>query len=158
MSFSSLKIWNECPYKFKLNYIDKIKEFRGNIYTAFGTAMHEVCEKVMTREWKNEHASEKFQQSFSKEYKNLDNEIKLNTKQKLLKEMFSQGTTLAPLAIPALMDRFNSFRVFSSEEDLYEPIVEFEKEDYDFKGFIDLVIQTEDGKYHIIDWKTCSWG
>ena len=27
-----------------------------------------------------------------------------------------------------------------------------------FKGFIDLVIQTEDGKYHVIDWKTCSWG
>ena len=21
-----------------------------------------------------------------------------------------------------------------------------------------MVIQTEDGKYHIIDWKTCSWG
>ncbi len=30
--------------------------------------------------------------------------------------------------------------------------------DYDFKGFIDVVIKTPDGKYHIIDWKTCSWG
>ncbi len=28
----------------------------------------------------------------------------------------------------------------------------------DFKGFIDLVIKTPDGKYHVIDWKTCSWG
>ena len=37
-------------------------------------------------------------------------------------------------------------------------VPEFEKEDIDFKGFIDLVLQTEDGKYHIIDWKTCSWG
>ena len=27
-----------------------------------------------------------------------------------------------------------------------------------FKGFIDLVVKTPDGKYHIIDWKTCSWG
>lgn len=27
-----------------------------------------------------------------------------------------------------------------------------------FKGFIDLVIKTDDGKYHVIDWKTCSWG
>ena len=26
------------------------------------------------------------------------------------------------------------------------------------KGFIDLVIKTDDGKYHVIDWKTCSWG
>ena len=30
--------------------------------------------------------------------------------------------------------------------------------DLKFKGFIDLVIKTQDGKYHIIDWKTCSWG
>ena len=27
-----------------------------------------------------------------------------------------------------------------------------------FKGFIDLVIKTPDQKYHVIDWKTCSWG
>ena len=27
-----------------------------------------------------------------------------------------------------------------------------------FKGYIDLVIKTTDGKYHVIDWKTCSWG
>ena len=27
-----------------------------------------------------------------------------------------------------------------------------------FKGFIDLVLKTADGKYHIIDWKSCSWG
>ena len=27
-----------------------------------------------------------------------------------------------------------------------------------FKGYIDFVIKTTDGKYHIIDWKTCSWG
>jgi len=27
-----------------------------------------------------------------------------------------------------------------------------------FKGFIDLIVRTGDGKYHIIDWKTCSWG
>ena len=31
-------------------------------------------------------------------------------------------------------------------------------EDYNFKGFIDAVIKTSDGKYHIMDWKSCSWG
>ena len=30
ISFSELKIWNECPYKHKLVYIDKIKEFKGS--------------------------------------------------------------------------------------------------------------------------------
>ena len=31
-------------------------------------------------------------------------------------------------------------------------------DDIKFKGFIDLVIKTPDQKYHVIDWKTCSWG
>ena len=39
-----------------------------------------------------------------------------------------------------------------------EEIDEFDSYGRKFKGFIDLVIKTEDGKYHIIDWKTCSWG
>jgi len=158
ISFSSLKMWNECPYKFKLSYIDYIKKFKGNVYTAFGSAMHEVCEKVLIGEWKESDVSRKFQESFATIYKELEKNIKENTDTKLLKDMFAQGTDLAPLPIPALKEFFGKFEIISSEENLFEPIVEFEKDDYDFKGFIDLVIQTPDGKYHIIDWKTCSWG
>ena len=47
------------------------------------------------------------------------------------------------------------------EEQLYEeiePPENFPIGDKKFKGFIDLIIKTEDGKYNIIDWKTCSWG
>ena len=47
--------------------------------------------------------------------------------------------------------------MISVEEQLFEEIKEFNL-DTKFKGFIDLVIKTPDGKYHIIDWKTCSWG
>ena len=45
VSFSALKNWNQCPYYYKITYVDKIKKFVGNHYTAFGTAVHEVCEK-----------------------------------------------------------------------------------------------------------------
>ena len=38
------------------------------------------------------------------------------------------------------------------------PISELEGTNYNFKGYIDLVLKTNDGKIHIIDWKTCSWG
>ena len=47
ISFSELKIWNECPYKHKLVYLEKVKEFKGNEHTAFGTAMHHVCENLV---------------------------------------------------------------------------------------------------------------
>ncbi|MAH37998.1 MAG: hypothetical protein CMG95_03275, partial [Marinovum sp.] len=52
---------------------------------------------------------------------------------------------------------FGEYEVFSVEEQLYEEIKD-SNTGYNFKGFIDLVIRTSDGKFHIIDWKTCSWG
>ena len=60
--------------------------------------------------------------------------------------------------LPKLKEHFQSFEVVSVEEQLLEPITEFDSYDTNFKGFIDLVIKTGDDKYHIIDWKSCSWG
>jgi hypothetical protein len=46
ISYSELKNWDFCPFYHKLTYVDKIKIFEGNVYTAFGTALHETCEKL----------------------------------------------------------------------------------------------------------------
>ena len=146
ISFSALKLWNECPFKYKLHYKDKISSFLGNAYTAFGSAMHTVCEKTLLGEWEISESGRKFQLSFAEEFKSLPLEIKNESDKKLIKSMFSQGTSLAPLAIPYLKEYFGEFEIISSEEQLFEPIVEFEEEDYDFKGFIDLVLKTSDGK------------
>ena len=62
---------------------------------------------------------------------------------------------------PALNEYFASkggWTLVATEEVLKEEITESEIQGYDFKGFIDLVIKDGDGHYHIIDWKTCSWG
>ena len=45
ISFSALKDWNFCAWYHKLTRIDKIGGFEGNAYTAFGNAIHEVCER-----------------------------------------------------------------------------------------------------------------
>jgi len=50
------------------------------------------------------------------------------------------------------------FRYISTEEQIDILIDEYKLADYDFRGIVDLTIQTSDGKYHVIDWKTCSWG
>ena len=65
ISFSGLKLWNECPYKYKLAYIDKVAKFEGNIYTAFGSAMHTVCEKPLLKEWKQEESPKNFTNSLN---------------------------------------------------------------------------------------------
>ena len=69
--------------------------------------------------------------------------------------MREQGKVLAPLAIPALKEYFGDFELVKTEEELYEAI---ENHEHLFKGFVDLVVKTPDGKYHILDWKTTSWG
>ena len=63
---------------------------------------------------------------------------------------------------PPLMGLYHDFKtsrnkIVSVEEPLYESM-QVVGSDKNFKGFIDLVLKTKDGKYHVIDWKTCSWG
>tara|TARA_Y100001973_G_C5201338_1_gene337923 strand:+ start:1443 stop:2210 length:768 start_codon:yes stop_codon:yes gene_type:complete len=153
ISFSEIKNWNQCAYYHKLTYIDKLKGFEGNLYTAFGSALHTVCEKVVLNEVEDKKSL--FQASFKKEIKELPQKIQDSLDFKMLKDMRKQGDFLVDLILPALKDHFKKFEVVSVEEKIYEPI---ENHDRKFKGFIDLVIKTEDGKYHVIDWKSCSWG
>jgi hypothetical protein len=147
-----MKIWDECAYKHKLVYKDKIKQFLGNEYTAFGTAIHHVCELAVVDD--KVDMLEEFNVKFLEELKLLT-EKKVDLKKKLVNDMRVQGKNLLKYILPALKDNFSSFEVVSVEEDLLLPM---ENTDIKFKGFIDLVIRTDDGKYHVIDWKTCSWG
>jgi len=155
ISFSELKTWNECAFKHKLVYIDEAKKFLGNEYTAFGTAVHEVCEKSVLGEIDQSLSvlNECFNNKFLEELKSLT-EKKVDLNKDLVGKMRTQASTLLSYILPSLTENFGKYEVFSAEEKLYEPL----EENFYFKGFIDLVIKTSDGKYHVIDWKTCSWG
>ena len=45
ISYSELKIFTECPHKWHLQYEKGLAGFTGNVYTAFGSAIHAVCEQ-----------------------------------------------------------------------------------------------------------------
>ena len=156
ISYSELKTWDECAYKHKLVYIDEAKQFLGNEHTAFGTAVHEVCEKSVLNEINldKESLNECFNKKFLEEVTQLS-EKNVNLNKKLIKDMRVQAEGLLEYIIPYLKEHFGNYEVVSAEEQLYEPIEGSEKL---YKGFIDLVLKTKDGKYHVIDWKTCSWG
>jgi len=158
VSFSELKIWNDCPFKHKLTYIDGLKGFEGNIYTAFGTAIHSTSEQKVINESLKE--KEHFDISFLEELKKLPENVKKDLNKEEIGKFREQGKRLISLVLPALKEYFEDkdLEIYSTEERLFEPIKDFVKNEYDFKGYIDLVVKTEDGKYHIIDWKTCSWG
>jgi len=73
---------------------------------------------------------------------------------KLIVTLNEQGRSLITHVYPAVEERFDGCETFSVEERLFEDI---EKGGIKFKGFVDLVLKC-DGKYHLIDWKTTTWG
>jgi ATP-dependent helicase/DNAse subunit B len=163
ISFSELKEWTDCPWKHKLKYIDRIEKFKGNEYTAFGTALHTVCEMIVTNndkqafDWSSYDAKGHFEKEFLLGLQNLksaDPSFAFNVG--LVKDMRSQGQHITQYILPALEKRFGKFKLIGVEEKLFESMKDIPT---NFKGFIDLIIFTpSDNKYHVIDWKSCGWG
>ena len=151
ISYSELKDWKFCPFYHKLTRVDKIDGFTGNEYTAFGSAIHSVCEKKLLNETIEDDF---FVKELKKNISELDEEHEIN--KKLVLDMIGQGKRIIPEIQSALEEYFEEFEVMAVEMPLFEPISN--EEDYHFKGFIDAIVSTPDGKVHIFDWKTCSWG
>jgi len=151
ISYSELKDWKFCPFYHKLTRVDKIDGFKGNEYTAFGSAMHTVCEKKLLKE---EIESDFFVKELKNNISDLPEDIDIN--KSLVLDMVGQGKRIIPEITAALDEYFEEYEVLAVEMPLMEDIEG--EEDYKFKGFIDAVVTTPDGKVHIFDWKTCSWG
>ena len=139
VSYSEVKLWHECPHKHKLQYIDKIDGFRGNLHTAFGTAIHSVCEHGLLNE--NLYRCKHFLEEFAKEIKSLE-EKEVEIEYDLYHKMLEQYQPIVSSFRNELDNYFENCEVVSTEEKLYEDI---EGHDLKFKGFIDLVVTTPDG-------------
>lgn len=44
ISYSQYNLWSQCPFRWKLLYVDGLREFTDSIHTMFGTSMHEVLQ------------------------------------------------------------------------------------------------------------------
>ena len=152
VSYSEIKLWHECPHKHKLQYVDKIDGFKGNLHTAFGTAIHSVCERGLLDE--NLDREKHFLEAFANELASLE-EKEVEIDMSLHDQMMGQYKPIVSSFREGLDEYFGDCEVISTEEKLYE---DMEGHGMKFKGFIDLVVRTPDGKYHILDWKTTSWG
>ena len=151
ISYSELKDWVFCAFYHKLTRVNKIEGFKGNAYTAFGSAMHSVCEKKLLQEEINDAY---FVKELKKNIASLEDDVEVD--QKLVLDMMGQGKRIIPEIDDALKNYFEEYEVLAVEMPLYETIEGHP--DYMFKGYIDAIIKTPDDKIHIFDWKTCSWG
>ena len=151
ISYSELKDWAHCPHYHKKAWVEKVTPFEGNEYTAFGSAIHDVCEKKLLKEDISE--TELFQLGFAKRLQELlEKNIEFDARN--VQQMKVAGPEILAEVDGALQDYFGDYEVFSSEEMLYVPIENF---NINFKGFVDAVVKVGD-TYHLFDWKTCSWG
>ncbi len=155
ISFSQLRNWAKCPFYHKLSNIDKVEgAFSGNIYTAFGSAIHETIENHLENKITDSELEQFFAKSFKKERTLLKEEIQDSH----FEQFTLQGEKLAKKYKKALDSYFGvNYEIVKCEEEIYEDIQEYNGNPYKFKGFIDLVVKVGD-TYHILDWKTCSWG
>ena len=167
ISYSEWKNWHICPHYHKLTYIDKVTQFQGNIFTAFGKALHTVCELTLTspEKYRGSGTIEALvKEQFLKELNDLPKSEQQRAKRDFkLKEWLVSGIEIIPDLYRCLTEKFGKlgedWEVLAAEEQLYEPITEFTEAEKNFKGFIDLVVMSKkDKKVHLIDWKTCSWG
>lgn len=169
ISHSGLNRFNKCPYSYKLRYIDKIKPSE-SIYTAFGHSIHSTCENILLKKINQpEEIKSFFKNDFQNELRSLETEYLQKVffpKNKdderhlpIVKDMMRKGAYLSNLAVKKLYEKFKEFDIIGIEYEIKEDIVDFKtKQDFVFKGIIDLIIKDKNEKYYIIDWKSTSWG
>lgn len=166
VSYSQYSLWNQCPYQWKLQYVDKIKTSEPSIHTIFGSAMHEVIQLYLGCMY-NFTAKEADQQNLEdllrrkmKEF--YEKEIVETEKLHLVKredmvEFYEQGLEIIDWFRKKRNQYFSkrSWTLLGIEERLAIPI----RGDLHFLGFLDVVLKDEiSGKIKIIDIKTATMG
>lgn len=155
ISYSELKNWSECTWRHKLLYVDKIEVGQGTEHTCYGTAVHETVENMLLGKISDLYPY--FNKIFTEELE----KIGISEDTELASQMREQVIGTFEKVVPTLDEYFedkNGWSVVTTEEPLYESVNLESSGDYKFKGFIDLVIKDGNGHFHVIDWKTCSWG
>ena len=188
VSYSQYSMWNSCPHKWKLTYIDNIRRDTPSIHLAFGTAMHYTIQMYLTVLYQGgaSQASqldlkEILKEALDKEYKKyrdiyeatylaenvdvekrnilLDAEFEKHLSKNDMVEFFYDGVKI--------LDYFAKHRVefFNSVDEVLLGI-EYKldeplKENLNFIGYVDILIKNKKtGRVRIIDLKTSTkgWG
>lgn len=159
VSYSEVSVADECKFRHYLIYVED-HERSENIHTFFGNAVHEaldrwfkgytnnswisMCKKIYT--WIKENPTHSYK---NKEGQWIEEDLDP-------KEWSRQALRIYNGFFKWLLKKFPNSVLIGSEIRFKENIEEVPG--YKFKGFIDLLLLDEKGKYHVIDFKTCSWG
>lgn len=150
VSFSEIRVWQDCSWRHKLQFVDKIDLSKTTSAIDFGTAVHSAHENfIKTRVMNTDIACDAIKKSWEeKKYEDCSVETACKQAVEALNE------------IPAYYDeQFPGWEPVDAEHMLYEPVFKYPQ--YAFKGFIDAIIKVP-GRGHLVYWvldlKSTGWG
>ena len=166
ISYSQFSKWDKCPYTWKLDYVDKIGTFKGNIYTLFGSALHETIQAYLVcyyertiKEADNLPLNDILQYRMEENYKQSkaqhgdDFEVTLPE----MKEFFQDGINIIKEFKKKKGSHFpkKNTELLGIEVSLNYPMPNNMK----FNGYMDVVLHNKvTGRVKIIDIKSASFG
>lgn len=167
ISFSQYKMWRECNYKWKLNYVDKLGTYDQSIHTIFGTAVHRVLQDWMEQDLYGDKTQkfattvdlgDKFKQILIEEAKpHMKTEDGFLFTRQELEEFYQQGCEIIRY-VQKNQEKFfptKDTKLFAIEHELSADI----NDHVYFIGYIDVVTYNEKtGEYTLYDLKTSSRG
>ena len=155
-SHSRLSCFEQCAYKYKLQYIDKVEtELLQSIEAFLGSCVHEVLEKLYSDLRYEKQNSLDDLIAFLHEIwkKNWDDSIII------VKEEYGPDNYLK-MAEKFISNYYNRYHPFDKDKTIAledRILINLDNEgNYQLQGFIDRLVETEDGYYEIHDYKTNS--
>lgn len=144
-SYSNLSTFCNCKNEWRLNYLE-CEEKKENVYAQFGSFCHKILEMFENEELKRDECLPYFEEYFDD---NVTENVLYPTgtaKDKLYAvgvEYFSGGLDSLPIS---------KYKVLGVE---YE--CKFQIEQYNFIGYIDLLMEDSDGNIIILDHKSAEY-
>jgi len=165
ISYSQWATYEQCPRKWKLNYIDKLDSYTDSIETTFGTAFHETIQEYITVMYNESGASadrmdliglfqSKFSEVYAKEYKAAGAHF---TNAEEMGNFFEDATAILNFI------KKNRNKLFTIRKmrllGIEIPLLLSVANNVFLKGFIDFVLYDEElDKVYIYDIKTSTRG
>lgn len=135
-SYSRINSYADCPYMWKLKYIDGEKG-EEKFYASYGSLVHEILAKYYNGEVTKSELPVEFLSSYSTGIKGL-----------------RPSGNIVDKYIHSAVDYFRRFKDFGLSPVLVESKVDFEVEGILMTGIIDFLGKDDDGKYYIVDHKS----
>ena len=166
ISYSQFSQWDKCPQMWKLNYLDKLGTFQGNIYTIFGSALHETIQAYLVAYYNKtikiadslplgDILQYRMEENYKQTKENSSEPIEVTLEE--MKSFYQDGLNI----IEEFLKRKNSYFPKKDHELLgIELDIDFNlPKDMRFVGFMDVVIHNKKtGRVRIIDIKTSTHG